>query len=114
MLGYVDDLEIPDHYLLRRGFQFFCQKDLKWSKVPGAIFVKDFARKPFDILFDLSMEEHFPVHYVLKLSPASYKIGRLVTHKEYDLMINIEKESSIVYLIDQIRYYLSIIHTRNP
>jgi hypothetical protein len=114
VLGYVDDLEIPDLYLLRKGFQFFCQKDLKWSKVPGALFVKDFTRKPFDILFDLSLEDHFPVQTVMKLSQASYKIGRLVTHGEYDLMINIEKEISIVYLIEQIRHYLSIIHTRNP
>jgi hypothetical protein len=114
VLGFVDEMEIPDPFLLRKGFQFFCQKDLKWSKAPGALFVKDFARKPFDILFDLSLEDLFPVHFVLKLSPASYKIGRLVRHKEYDLMIDIEKERSIVYLIEQIRHYLSIIHTRNP
>jgi hypothetical protein len=114
VLGFVDDTEIPDPYLLRKGFQFFCQRDLKWSKAPGSLFVKDFARKPFDILFDLSLEDHFPVHYVLRLSPASYKIGRLVNHKEYDLMIDIEKEGSMVYLIEQIRHYLSIIHTRNP
>jgi hypothetical protein len=114
VLGYVDDQEVPDHYLLRKGFSFFCQKDLKWSKVPGVLFVNDFSRQPFDILFDLSLEDHFPVNYVLKLSPASYKVGRLVTHKEYDLMINIDKETSIVFLIEQIRHYLSIIHTKNP
>ena len=114
VLGYVDDLQVPDHYLLRKGFRFFCQKDLKWSKVPGVLFVEDFSRKPFDILFDLSLEDHFPLKYILKLSPASYKIGRLVTHTEYDLMIDIEKEISILYLIAQIRHYLSIIHTRKP
>lgn len=112
VLGYVDDQEVPDHYLLRKGFHFFCQKDLKWSKVPAALFVGDFARRPFDILFDLGLEDHFPLNYILKLSPASYKIGRLVTHTEYDLMIDIEKETSIAYLIEQIRHYLSIIHTR--
>ena len=42
VLGFVDDQEIPDHYLLRKGFQFFCLKDLKWSKVPGVPFVNDF------------------------------------------------------------------------
>ena len=112
VLGFVDDQEIPDHYLLRKGFQFFCLKDLKWSKVPGVPFVSDFSMKPFDILFDLSLEEHFPVIYILKLSPASYKIGKLVEHTEYDLMIDIEKENSITYLIEQIKHYLSIIHTR--
>ncbi len=112
VLGYVDDLEVPDHYLLRKGFSFFCQKDLKWSKAPGAEFVRDFSRKPFDILFDLSLEDHFPLYYVLKLSPASYKIGRFLKQTEYDLMIDIEKEVSIAYLIAQIKYYLSIIHTR--
>ena len=111
VLGYVADVEIPDHYLLRKGFQFFCQKDLKWSKAPGVLFAMDFAHKPFDILFDLSLEDHIPMKYILKLSPATYKIGRLVTHKEYDLMIDIEKETSIPYLIEQIKHYLSIIHT---
>jgi hypothetical protein len=114
VLGYVDDQEVPDQFLLRKGFQFFCQKDLKWSKVPGVLFVHEFTKKPFDILFDLSLEDHFPLQYVLRLSPASYKIGRLVNHREYDLMIDIEKESSVAYLIEQIRHYLSIIHTRNP
>ncbi len=114
VLGFVDDKEIPDHYLLRTGFQFFCQKDLKWSKVPGALFIRDFARKPFDILFDFSLEDHFSLNYILKISPASYKIGRLLPHSEYDLMIDIEKENSIVYLIEQIRHYLSIIHTKKP
>jgi hypothetical protein len=114
VMGFVNDQEIPDHYLLRKGFQFFCLKDLKWSKVPGVPFVKDFSQKPFDILFDLSLEDHFPVNFVLKLSPASYKIGRLVKHKEYDLMIDIEKGNSIIYLIEQIRHYLSIIHTNKP
>ncbi len=113
VLGFVDDKEIPDHYLLRTGFNFFCKKDLKWSHTPGVPFVNDFSRKPFDILFDLSLEDRFPLKYILKLSPASYKIGRLVTHKEYDLMIDIEKESSITFLIEQIRHYLSIIHSKN-
>jgi len=114
VLGFVDDQEIPDHYLLRKGFQFFCLKDLKWSKVPGTLFVTDFSRKPFDILFDLSLENHIPLNYILKLNPASYKVGRLVKHTEYDLMIDIEKEISIIYLIEQIRHYLSIIHTTKP
>jgi len=114
VLGFVNDQEIPDHYLLRKGFQFFCLKDLKWSKVPAAPFARDFCIKPFDILFDLSLEDYFPVNYILKLNPASYKIGRLVPNTEYDLMIDIENEISIVYLIEQIRHYLSIIHTNKP
>jgi hypothetical protein len=112
VLGYVNDQEVPDQYLLRTGFQFFCQKNLKWSKVPGVLFVDDFIRKPFDLLFDLSLEDHFPLRYILKLSPASYKVGRLVSHKEYDLMIDIAQEGSIAFLIEQIMHYLSIIHTK--
>lgn len=113
VVGYVSDKEVPDHYLLRKGFYFFCQKDLTWYFRPNADFVDGFIRKEFDILFDLSLENYFPVNYIVKLSPAAYKIGRFRETDQYDLMIDIREDRSVPFLIEQIKHYLSILHTKS-
>ncbi len=112
VIGYVNDKQIPDHYLLRTGFNFFCQKDLTWYFKPNKLFVHDFTRKKYDLLFDLSLRNFFPVEYIVKLSPSAYKIGSFRKTIEYDLMIDIKDEKTVPFLIDQIKHYLSIIHTR--
>lgn len=112
VIGYVSDKSIPDHFLLRTGFNFFCQRDLTWYYRPDKQFVSDFIKKKYDILFDLSLREYFPIEYIVKLSPSSYKIGRFMDSDRYDLMIDIHNEQSVSYLIDQIRHYISILHTR--
>jgi hypothetical protein len=113
VIGYVSDKEVPDHYLMRKGFSFFCQKDLNWYYRPDKPFIEDFIRKEFDILFDLSLRDLFPVNFIVKLSPSSYKIGRYRETKQYDLMIDIDKDESVQYLLQQIRHYLSILHTKS-
>ncbi|MFC2098988.1 DUF6913 domain-containing protein [Bacteroidota bacterium] len=113
VIGYVSDKQVPDHYLLRSGFNFFCQKDLTWYYKPDMAFTNDFLGKNYDILFDLSLKELFPVNYIVKLSPSSYKIGRFRETNHYDLMIDIKENKSVPYLIDQIKHYLSILHTKN-
>ena len=112
VIGYVSDKQIPDHYLLRTGFNFFCQKDLTWYYKPNKVFVDDFIRKNYDILFDLSLRELFPLDYIVEISPSAYKIGRFRETNPYDLMIEIKDEKSVPYLIDQIKHYLSILHTK--
>ena len=112
VVGYVSDKVVPDHYLLRQGFSFFCQKDLTWYFRPRTAFTDEFASKRFDLLFDLSLRELFPVKYIVSLSPASYKIGRYGEAHPYDLMIDIKENPSVNYLIEQVRRYLSILHTR--
>ena len=113
VIGYVSDKQVPDHYLLRTGFHFFCQKDLTWYYKPDIAFANEFMKKNYDILFDLSLRELFPVNYMVKLSPSSYKIGRFRENNHYDLMIDIKDNKTVPYLIEQIKHYLSILHTKN-
>lgn len=113
VIGYVSEKEVPDHYLLRTGFNFFCQKDLTWYFKPGLPVTEDFTGKQFDILFDLSLRNYFPVNYIVRLSPASYKVGRLRESYPYDLMIDISQNNKLSYLIDQIKHYMSILQTKN-
>ena len=50
--------------------------------------------EPFDLLLNLSLEEHFPIHYITSLSPATFKAGRyLPIDESLDFMIDIEKEN---------------------
>lgn len=113
VIGYISDKEVPDHYLMRTGYNFFCQKDLSWYYKPNMPFVDEFLHKKFDILFDLSLRDFFPLNYILKISPSAYKIGRYQETEDYDLMIDIKEEKTVSFLISQIKHYLSILHTRN-
>ncbi|HEC42746.1 MAG TPA: hypothetical protein ENI20_07970 [Bacteroides sp.] len=113
VIGYVSEKQVPDHYLLRKGYNFFCQKDLTWYYIPNVAFTNEFIKKNYDILFDLSLRELLPLNYIVSLSPAAYKIGRYREVNQYDLMIDIKDNKSVSYLIDQIKHYLSILHTKS-
>lgn len=112
VIGYVSEKQVPDHYLLRTGFNFFCQKDLTWHFRPDKVFVHDFIGQEYDILFDLSLRSLFPVNYIVSLSPSAYKIGSFRETDQFDLMIDIRNDMRVPYLIDQIKHYLSILHTK--
>src|SRR4030043_1471026 len=52
ILGYVNSKKLIDHYLYRKGFDFFSQNDLNWYYRPVSAVTEEFIRKPFDILID--------------------------------------------------------------
>jgi hypothetical protein len=93
VLGYVDSKKLIDHYLYRKGFDFFTKNNLNWYNRPKSDTVDDFMNKPYDILINLSLEEYYPIQYVLALSPSTFKVGKYFEEPNYmDLMIDIEKE----------------------
>ncbi|MBP1669543.1 MAG: hypothetical protein H6Q21_1909 [Bacteroidetes bacterium] len=93
ILGYVDSKKLIDHYLYRKGFDFFSRNDLNWFYKPVSEVTEAFIVKPFDILIDLSLEPCFPIQYIVALSPATFKVGKFSPDEKYlDLMIDTEKE----------------------
>jgi hypothetical protein len=93
VLGYVDSKKLIDHYLYRKGFDFFTKNNLNCYNRPKSDTVDDFMNKPYDILINLSLEEYYPIQYVLALSPSTFKVGKYFEEPNYmDLMIDIEKE----------------------
>lgn len=93
VLGYVHSKKLIDHYLYRKGFDFFTKNNLNWYNRPKSDTVDDFMNKPYDILINLSLERYYPIQYVLALSPSSFKVGKYFDEPNYmDLMIDIEKE----------------------
>jgi len=93
VLGYVDSKKLIDHYLYRKGFDFFSRIDLNWYYKPVSATAAQFINESFDLLIDLSLEDYFPIRYITALSPALFKVGRYTdTDQSLDLMIDIEKE----------------------
>ena len=92
-MGYVDSKKLIDHYLYRKGFDFFCKNDLNWYYKPVSSQTEQFINEPFDILINLSLDYQFPIHYISSASKASFKTGRYsATDTSLDFMIDIEKE----------------------
>jgi len=93
VLGYVDSKNLIDHYLYRKGFDFFTHKQLNWYYKPVDETVHSFIEKKFDILINLSLDEPYPIQYIVALSKAKFKVGKYSQGNEYlDFMIDIEKE----------------------
>lgn len=96
-LGYVNSKKLIDHYLYRKGFNFFAKSNLNWFDKPVTDSVEEFINIPFDILINLSLEKYYPVQYVVALSIATFKVGKYFDEPNYlDLMIDIEKEKTIM------------------
>ena len=113
ILGYINEKQVPDYFLLRQGFNCFCLKDISWIYIPSVPAVEQFLKKEFDVLFDLSTGFHFPIHYLVSLSTAQYKVGRFTTQTDFDLMIDISKDNNLAFFTEQVIHYLNIIQRTN-
>ena len=67
VLGYVDSKKLIDHYLYRKGFDFFCKNDLNWYYKPVSSQTEHFINEPFDILIN-------PVSYTHLTLPTIYSV----------------------------------------
>ncbi|MFP4365680.1 MAG: DUF6913 domain-containing protein [Bacteroidales bacterium] len=112
-IGFIEKKEIPQEYVLKKGFNFFCLKELNWYFKPEPVFVADFIERDFDLLINLSIDNVFPVDYIFALSNARFKVGKYSAEYEFaDLSIDIKKSGDIDYLIMQISHYLSEINVK--
>lgn len=93
VLGFVDSKQLIDHYLYRKGFEFFTKAHLNWYNKPQNEAVKDFLNKDFDLLIDLSLEENYPIKYLATSAKSLFKAGRYDKEHFYlDFMIDINSE----------------------
>lgn len=96
ILGYVNSKKVIDHYLYRKGFEFFTQKELNWYMNPKSSTVNSFVSKPFDILLNLSLEDYLPIQFIVAGSKARFKVSKYFETSAYaDLMINIEENRKV-------------------
>ncbi len=112
-LGFVDNKELLDFYAQQSGLKFFSKNNLNWYNKPKNPVVEEFTNKSFDILIDLSIEDYFPIQYIVGLSTSKFKVGRFSDkYSFYDFMIDIEKDKSFKFLIEQLKHYLNIINKK--
>ncbi len=110
---YTEQKIIPHYFIPKLLQDIFTVKEVNWYYHPVKPFVKDFLEEEFDLLIDLSLSEHFPLLYLAAMSKAGLKIGRFdETHQDYyDLMIDVPRDASIEFFIEQVMHYLNKINT---
>lgn len=112
-IGFVSNKDMLAFFSNKKGFNFFSRKDLNWYGRPKDHIIDEFVEKPFDILIDLSLDEHYPVQYIVALSQAKLKVGRFIEDNTfYDIMIDTAKDNTLENLVNQVELYLSILNVK--
>jgi hypothetical protein len=110
-LCYYPGKKIPDKFLFHNHIDFFSNEDLNWYYKPKNASINQFIGKRFDLFFDLNINEYFPARFISSLSNGSFKVGmEKKENTDMDLMINIDKNKTVTYLIEQIKHYLALIN----
>jgi hypothetical protein len=109
-IGYADSDEVINAYSYQIGMNHFTKKNLNWYKKPVCPHTEQFVNKEFDILFDLCLDDFYPVQYIVGMSRAKFKVGSYMTEESFhDLIIDVNKNKNIEYLIEQIKHYITLI-----
>jgi hypothetical protein len=107
------NLKITPHYFIPKISQdIITIKDVNWRYQPQKPFVKEFINTEYDILIDLSLNDHLPLLYCSALSKAGLKVGRFQEDHQlfYDLMIHTGTDETIETFAIQVIHYLSRIN----
>ncbi len=107
LLGYVERLKEGQSL----SFDFMTLKNLNWVFIPEHPKATDIMQGNHDILISLCTEKCIPLEYVSAMSNAAYRVGRFIPDKTFcfDLMIDLQGNKDITYLISQVDHYLQII-----
>jgi hypothetical protein len=83
-------------------------KGLNWLGFPKRGMTDIFIETEFDLLFNITTEQCYPLEVISALSAASFKTGYDVNHKGfYDLDIDVSSQPDSLFLAEQQLLYLS-------
>jgi len=112
MLAYFDGKEKPVEVMETAYFGMFTKPQLGFNRVPHNDIANMFMKQPFDIFFDLSLNNHFQNLYIANASHAGFKVGR--TSEEgldiFDFTLEISETADMQELIDAILKYLEVFN----
>jgi hypothetical protein len=109
-LGYADRKTEQNLSLVAHsGFSNNSNVSLSGKPVSGP--GEQFVKENFDILIDLSIKKVLALEYILVHSEAKFKVGWESTGTNYyDLNIDVSKQPTCRYLMEQIIFYLEKIN----
>lgn len=111
VVGFTESKELPSYLEKEKSINIIKSKDLNWLYKPKNEFYKAFSSTNFDILINLDVHNSLPIQYLCASSVAGFKVGAYSTDNQLlDFMININGNSSMKFLIENIQHYLSILN----
>jgi hypothetical protein len=112
VVAYANQKFNPHYFIPKISQDIITAKDVNWRYQPQKAFVKEFIETEYDILIDLSLDDHLPLLYCAALSQAGLKVGRFQEDHQlfYDLMIHTGADESIDSFATQVIHYLSRIN----
>jgi len=112
VLAYSDSKDKPTEIAENQSFLLFLKSQLGFNRVPHDNAVSTFVEQPFDIFFDLSLNNHFQNLYIANASHATFKVGR--TSKQglniFDFTLEVKDTADMQELIDAILKYLEVFN----
>lgn len=114
-LGYVSNKEMLQTLKSDNEFDFISKIDFNWYYKPEKYIIKNFMSDGFDMLIDLSMKPNVALLRIAAFTDAKMKVARFDDKQKefYDLMIDIGKDNTLKYLINQIKHYITKINEQN-
>jgi len=110
-IGFINSKDSSEVVTSHLNYVYFDKKNLSSTNVPKGNEVENFINKPFSILIDLNINDCFPIEYINSLSNAKFKVGAKGSYRDdvCDLVIDIDENNKIEYLIIQLKRYLKMI-----
>jgi hypothetical protein len=109
-IGFAAKSDQIAYFPYKHGVEYFGLNEINWYGVPINPVIKDFLKRNFDILVDLSQSEIFPAYYIFSLSNAKFKISnKSIKSKFADFVIENTNSDKIEDYISQINHYLKVI-----
>ena len=110
-IGFVNKKKMYEHNLTSLNIDFFNLRDCNILGIPKSNNIKSFINKEFDLLINISDENHFIYDYIVTKSSSKFKIGHS-NNKFYDLVIKTENNKTDE-LVKEIIFYLELINSNN-
>lgn len=111
-LGFVAQKKMPDYCFPKLTFEFCNKGYFGWNQQPVAPNVKEFIAADYDVIIDLTPSVVFHAKFLTSLSNVPFKVGRY--HEKYvdlyDLMIQIDDNSSLEDAAKHTMYYLKMLN----
>jgi hypothetical protein len=114
-LGYVIQKKMPDYAFPKLTFEFCNSKSFSLTQQPITSNIKDFAENNFDILLDLTPSKLDHMKYISAVSGSKMKVG-IYDEKYldiYDLLLQLNENSTLEETIEQTLHYIKMINNDN-